>query len=426
MKFFRYKVIYSILIKHYEPSLKSRTSGFFSFKDEFDSKYLPVKIIDDYWLKFNREKDNEIRYVMFKEKDDEDYLLKLIIDYSESDSSSENQINLFTIQLDNSINIDLVKSEFNTSTNNPFHLRQNDENTNNNPIQLFLKKYNYIEINLLPEIYNNLLRNRVEELKDTISKYFLKYKQNYCFLTRKRHNNKGRLAKDSEDIIEHGKLDFDNIKDKIKTFCLKYILKKLNKELANIKNENLKNKLGQIKLFKLKQTGKRDVSNTYYESFINKTFKSIFRQKVSIQCKEENNNINLIDKIYKGKDEFKDIIDFLDMKYIYFFENLETHLKSDFSEIENKEIWEKLKLNLKKIDNKIGKNLDNNKILLSLKEDFRESINKYIEKQNEEYKEVFILSFEKFFKKFKPKKKYSEIITKENAQNLPKFKVTNF
>ena len=426
MKFFRYKVIYSILIKHYEPSLKSRTSGFFSFKDEFDSKYLPVKIIDDYWLKFNREKDNEIRYVMFKEKDDEDYLLKLIIDYSESDSSSENQINLFTIQLDNSINIDLVKSEFNTSTNNPFHLRQNDENTNNNPIQLFLKKYNYIEINLLPEIYNNLLRNRVEELKDTISKYFLKYKQNYCFLTRKRHNNKGRLAKDSEDIIEHGKLDFDNIKDKIKTFCLKYILKKLNKELANIKNENLKNKLGQIKLFKLKQTGKRDVSNTYYENFINKTFKSIFRQKVSIQCKEENNNINLIDKIYNGKEEFKDIIDFLDMKYIYFFENLETHLKSDFSEIENKEIWEKLKLNLKKIDNKIGKNLDNNKILLSLKEDFRESINKYIEKQNEEYKEVFILSFEKFFKKFKPKKKYSEIITKENAQNLPKFKVTNF
>ena len=426
MKFFRYKVIYSILIKHYEPSLKSRTSGFFSFKDEFDSKYLPVKIIDDYWLKFNREKDNEIRYVMFKEKDDEDYLLKLIIDYSESDSSSENQINLFTIQLDNSINIDLVKSEFNTSTNNPFHLRQNDENTNNNPIQLFLKKYNYIEINLLPEIYNNLLRNRVEELKDTISKYFLKYKQNYCFLTRKRHNNKGRLAKDSEDIIEHGKLDFDNIKDKIKTFCLKYILKKLNKELANIKNENLKNKLGQIKLFKLKQTGKRDVSNTYYENFINKTFKSIFRQKVSIQCKEENNNINLIDKIYKGKDEFKDIIDFLDMKYIYFFENLETHLKSDFSEIENKEIWEKLKLNLKKIDNKIGKNLDNNKILLSLKEDFRESINKYIEKQNEEYKEVFILSFEKFFKKFKPKKKYSEIINKENSQYLPKFIVTKF
>ena len=71
------------------------------------------------------------------------------------------------------------------------------------------------------------------------------------------------------------------------------------------------------------------------------------------------------------------------------------------------------------INNK--ESIDNNEILFSLIKNFRESINEYIKKYNEEYKEVFILSFEEFFKKLSPMKKHSDNKRKEKWKFLPKF-----
>ena len=433
MHTFKYKVICDTLYKYYMPSTKSKKSWFLNAGEQFNSKYLPFKHNDNnYWLKFNREKDNKIVNAQLKNENG-DYKIKLIIDYSENNISSENKINLLNIQLKDSINIYDIKKELNTSNTNPFHL--NELKASNNSIQLFLQKKNYIEINLLLNPNDNLLNNEINELKEIISNYFLKYKQNYCLLTKKRKHNRGRLSKSKEKEFEvrHSKFEFDNIKDKIKTFCLNYILNKLNEELS-IQNNKLNNKFEKKKLFKIKQNGKRKVSNNYYNEFIKETFKEIFRRKVIFQCNEENNNIILIDEIYERKNEFKEIIDFLDMKYIDFFEIIKTYLKSeDVPEIKNKEKWEELKEKLEKNDDNSKINnprmLDNNKIVISLKKDFRESINNYIEKEyeNEEYekyKEVFILSFEDFFKILEPKQnKHLDCKKKEKSKSLPTFKI---
>ena len=78
--------------------------------------------------------------------------------------------------MNNSINIDELKEEFNTSDTNPFYLYKDTEDTNNNLIQLSLKSNNYIEINLNPD--NDLSYNEINAFKDIISHYFIKYKQN--------------------------------------------------------------------------------------------------------------------------------------------------------------------------------------------------------------------------------------------------------
>ena len=413
MNIFRYRVFCdSILYKRVEPLIDSGTAGFFIDEEEFDLKYLPFKKEDYYWLKFNRERDNTNIYAPFRDNNDI-YNIKLIIDYAEYNFSIENKINLLNIQLNNSINF--LEGKFNNSDTNPFYLNKDTERTSNNLIQLSLKSNNYIEINLNPN--NDLSNNEINYLKDIISNYFLEYKQKYSFLAKKIHNKRGRLPKYSEETIEHSKLEFDNIKDRIKTFCLNYIFKKIEEEL--------KNKSGLIKLSKIKQEGKRKVSNDYYYNFIIQTFKSIFIQKVKFICKDENNNINLIDEIYERKNEYKEIIDFFNMKYIYFFENLKTYLKSEVTEEGNKKDWEKLKENLEKSDNTNNINnkeiIDNNKILLSLITNFRQSINEYIKKYNEEYKKFFILSFEEFFKKLKPRENHSENKKKEKSKFLPKF-----
>ena len=176
MNFFRYIVVVdSVLYKKEEPLIDSRKAGFFISGEEFDSKYLPFKKEDYYWLKFNRERDNKIIYVPFRDKDGI-YYVKLIIDYSDNNFSIENRINLLNIQLNNSINIDELKHKFNASDNNPFYLNKDIEETNNNLIKLSLKNNNYIEINLNPD--NDLSHNEINELKDMISHYFLKYQQN--------------------------------------------------------------------------------------------------------------------------------------------------------------------------------------------------------------------------------------------------------
>ena len=424
MSTFRYKVIYHTLFKFVEPSKNSTTAGFFNFKDEFSSENLPFKVGEDYWVKFNREKDNKTLYVLFKEEnDDDDYKLKIYIDYSEVNNSiniNENQENLFKFQLLNSINFDILKDKTNKSTTNPFHLKLKEENAEKNPIQIYINK-NYIVINLISNSDNFQKNNVVYEIMD---KHFLSYRQNYSFLTKKRHTERGRLSKNSDEIIGHDNLEFDNIKDKIKNFCLKYVLNKLNEELDKYNNEEITKELGKMKLFKIRQQGRRTVSKNYYYNFINKTFKSIFREKVIFQCKDELINIKLIDKIYERKNEFQDIIDFLDMKYIYFFYKLKIYLKSDLSERENineedKKLWRKLKDDLGKNEDIFDKFFDftnsleekhvndKNKILLSLIEDFRESINKYLDKEKKDktYKEVFILSLKDFLKKLKLKEK---------------------
>ena len=173
----------------------------------------------------------------------------------------------------------------------------------------------------------------------------------------------------------HDKFSFDNIMKKVKYLSINIIINNLNSILKDINIP--KNELSPLKPIKQKKSN--------YVNLLESTLKDILSSEITSKSKyEKDHNKELIDKIYeiyeKGSNDkkIKDLVNFLNMKYEDFWKELNDNNKKD--------------INLKE-------SIEDNKIILSLKENFLNEVDNYLnneEEENEERKINYKIKFKEF------------------------------
>ena len=177
---------------------------------------------------------------------------------------------------------------------------------------------------------------------------------------------------------KHDKFSFDNMMKRVKSLSNDIIIDILNIKLNEI-NELKKHFFHQIKILKIKPDTNNPTKN-YYLNLLNRTLRQILSSQVTNRFQNKNDyNKNIIDKIYeiyqKEKCEIiKDLIDFLNMKYLEFWEAVKEYL---------------IRRNKNLIY--INEKTNNNQFLSSLIEEFIPKVDEYLTKKNENetYKIMF-------------------------------------
>jgi len=192
--------------------------------------------------------------------------------------------------------------------------------------------------------------------------------------TTKGKKRPGRIPKNEQGPDIHSKECEDNIIKKIKTHCMIYLEKQLNKSLKYSLNFSFK------KFYKLNTDINEILRKDYNIKLMNMTIKEIYEE--NSPCKKYDQSVNkknydLIREIY-DKNEEKETIELLNTKFIDFLNELETK-EFIIKEIERKE-------RLKKKDN--HNNISYMSKVRNLLENFQEWFTKkldrnYKSKQNE-------------------------------------------
>ena len=127
----------------------------------------------------------------------------------------------------------------------------------------------------------------------------------------------------------HTKFAFDNMMKTVKSSSIDIIINILNIKV----NEIIKLKeIEQIKFLKIKPDTKNPTKK-YYLDLLQRTFKQIIGSNVNNKYKnKDSHNKEIIEKIYKiykkgnYQKGIKDLVDFLNMKYIAFWDGLKNHM----------------------------------------------------------------------------------------------------
>jgi hypothetical protein len=200
--------------------------------------------------------------------------------------------------------------------------------------------------------------------------------------------NKGRKKKNSEETGKHTKISKDNMRSKVKTISLDFLLFYLNEKIIEIDINDL-NKNPDWRLYKTKYVDNK--TKAYNLNLLNQSLKSIFSAPISGRAdKNENYNKDLIDKIYQinqegNSEKTEKIIKFLNMKYKDFFNCVKIIKEQEKIQGIDEDIEDMVKefyLFLKKNLSKDNKDKDYNQKLIDLIKNFPEDINNMKVKKN--------------------------------------------
>lgn len=204
-------------------------------------------------------------------------------------------------------------------------------------------------------------------------------------------NKIGRKKKGSGEIGKHDKYSRDNLRSKVKTYSLKFLLDYFNKEIQKIDIQDL-NKSFIRRLYQMKTVD--DKTKAYNLKLLDESFKSIFSSPVSGKAdKNENHNKDLIENIYKINQEgnlekTKKIIKIFNMKYREFFNYVKIikdnpNLKEKIGQIDDDiiEMIKKFDFYLEEKLNKDSKDKDYNQKLIELIKNFPSDISNMQEKK---------------------------------------------
>jgi len=393
IRYYKYKVTCDALRIRVEPTTKSKWLGNYYCGEIINTGGKPFKGEDgNLWIKYFAANTGYSRYVCFKYQSKENYLVLIspqnnlditeneIISGNEGESEEKNKL---TINFNN-IN------KINNSNLNFFVEKENSEN-------IFdcnsMAKFTIPKIGLLGffESQENYRSNIIgDPFPDVEHNYLPSNNQEYKTQNQKSLNFKVKREISPEiKFVEfkykirfrakHDKLSFDNMMKKVKNKSIEIII-----DILNIKvNEIIKsNEIGPIQFLKIK-SDTENPTKEYYLDLLQRTFRQIISSNVNkIYKKKVGYNKEIIEKIYKiyekGNYEkgIKELVDFLNMKYIDFWERLKIHMNQSDKNI--------ISVNEKK---------DSNIFLTSIIEEFMPKIDEFLNKEDKEDKENYKIKF---------------------------------
>ena len=221
----------------------------------------------------------------------------------------KNNIQFNSFIINNSINnkIDIYNNSFNIfgsidkNKDNTILSQKRKRSPNNkdkNKMKLTIDKKN----NKNGNIMNNISDINCNINKKIILNFSMNQNNNKMenILFNIKKNNCGRKKKDSGQIGKHKKTDADNMLRKIKSLTFKIIFDIINDELKNINNEELNKNFLPAKLLQINQEQTKNTTKIFNLGLLNKSFKSIFSEKVTGRYNnKENHNRDLINKLYE-------------------------------------------------------------------------------------------------------------------------------
>jgi len=128
------------------------------------------------------------------------------------------------------------------------------------------------------------------------NRYFFKDSQK--LLNHKKTNESVKMTKNP-----HTKFSYDNLKRKSKHLVIENAMIFINKKIKEAYNGNIGEGLVKKELVKLNQSQKKNSNAEFNKSFIHKTLKDIFSQKITKKIKylKEDHNKKVIEKILEEK-----------------------------------------------------------------------------------------------------------------------------
>ena len=364
-----YEVNYNSLAIKALPTNNSEIVGYFQKGEKILTGGKPIMGDDNNYYVCYISETGLLRYVCYKDQNGKKNLTSTSKNFEEPSDYFKNN-NDCNISKNFSLSPFLNENNFNNNFFNNDNLFINSQIEFSNTIKSGIyKDSSFINIE------NNNLPNNISSPNQDIKEIFIvDYMQNISNSYNKNDYYKPR----------HDKFNYDNMMKKAKSLSINIIRKKINLTLKKIKE--LKKYFLQAELLTLKQNKNYYTKNDYL-NLLKLTFREIFSSEVSSKCKnkkEHNKEIfNKLDELYKKKineKEIKDLIDFLNMKYEDFFEELNNNEKNS----------------------NIDEKTNTNKFILSLIKDFLTEVDIYLnkdkgkEEKKEEYKKKFIELLKKF------------------------------
>ena len=144
------------------------------------------------------------------------------------------------------------------------------------------------------------------------NRYFFKDSQK--LLNHKKTNESVKMTKNP-----HTKFSYDNLKRKSKHLVIENAMIFINKKIKEAYNGNIGEGLVKKELVKLNQSQKKNSNAEFNKSFIHKTLKDIFSQKITKKIKylKEDHNKKVIEKILEEKKyEFENLFN---ITFYYFY-----------------------------------------------------------------------------------------------------------
>ena len=419
----KYKVSCSLLRIREKPTTKSRIIGFYEFGDFINTGGKPFKGEDgNLWIRYIGGKTGLPRYVCYQYELEEKYLI--LISSQNNLGSKENGIIKINFK-ENWVQKDNSKKEKETGEKNKLiifrditkpKMFEGIEDINCNNFISSLGKKNEIKFEDFNSIsicqnqqnqltFQNIEKNDIPEFCQSQGIYqinffcntFLSKEPNSLTLNNQDYNNLYLLPQDKnslnsrhkrENPVEikfniyeykpkHTKFAFDNMMKTVKSSSINIIINILNIKV----NEIIKLKeIEQIKFLKIKPDTKNPTKK-YYLDLLQRTFKQIIGSNVNNKYKnKDSHNKEIIEKIYKIYEKgnyqkgIKDLVDFLNMKYIAFWDGLKNHMNQGDKKIIS-----------------VNENKDNNIFLTSLIEGFIPKVDEFLnkKKEDENYKTEF-------------------------------------
>jgi len=409
----KYQITCSLLRIRVEPTTKSKCVGFYEFGEFINTGGKPFKGEDgNLWIRYFAAKTGIPRYVCFQYKF-EKYLTQ--ISCQNNLGITQNEINNNTI-IENSVQENNSRKEKEIEENNKVI------NFRDIPNQIIFKKIEDIKINIpsfciendneikfdgnsislfqnqsieIPEFFksqesyqfdffrnpflyeeNNSLTLNSQEYKKI---YLLPQDKNSLNLKVKRENSSKIMFINYQIKARpiHDKFSFDNMMKRVKSLSIDIII-----DILNIKiNEIIKLKeIEQIVFLKI-ELDTKNPTKKYYLDLLHRSFSQIIGSNSNKKYKnKDGHNKEIIEKIAKIYEKgnyqkgIKELVDFLNMKYIDFWNGLKLYMNQGDKNI--------ISVNEKK---------DNNIFLTSLIEEFIPKVDEFLnkKKESENYKAKF-------------------------------------
>ena len=421
----KYKVSCDLLRIREKPTTKSRIIAFYEFGDFINTGGKPFKGEDgNLWIRYIGGKTGLPRYVCYQYEVEEKYLI--LISSQNNLGSKENEIIKNNFK-ENWIQKEISKKEKETGEKNKLiifrdiskpKMFEGIEDINcNNFISSFFKENDikFDDINSISIcqnqqnqlIFQNIKKNDIPEFwqsqgscqvnfcsnsfhyenhdsftlnsQDFKKLYLLPQDKNSLNSKVKRQNPAKIMFINYEIKVRpiHTKFAFDNMMKTVKSSSIDIIINILNIKV----NEIIKLKeIEQIKFLKIKPDTKNPTKK-YYLDLLQRTFKQIIGSNVNNKYKnKDSHNKEIIEKIFKIYEKgnyqkgIKDLVDFLNMKYIAFWDGLKNHMNQGDKKIIS-----------------VNENKDNNIFLTSLIEGFIPKVDEFLnkKKEDENYKTEF-------------------------------------
>ena len=218
----------------------------------------------------------------------------------------------------------------------------------------------------------NKKRQRIFSIKKNVNNTFIEKNSKKLLIEKVNKSYNLNRKEDFPKQNKHNKYSPDNMRKRIKCFCLNTFIKKINEILKDIKNSALNKKynnpINPLKLLTLDYnyiTKNNRVDNL---NLLKQSLKTILSGEVTGKFDNKDfHNKNLIENLYdidvesdlKNKEKLKKIKNFLNMKFENFFSSF------------------------------LNQNETNNEIIFESKEEFMSLIDIYLKNEDDEYKSKF-------------------------------------